>query len=338
MTVLLGAGNGWWGGGGAGHRPGTTEKPAGIHVTPATGLMQNGALTVIKQAVGKGGVYVVGRAGPDRMLLRCHGTHDPCLELQNIAWSADGTKIALGVTSYGMPSSYDGLHVVDLATGHDRQLTGDANRAGLMADPAWSPDGRWLAFEARDPGMISLATADGSHHAILRTGALGWARYPTWSPDGTRIAFQAGPLGGCGIGPFGVESCEIYVVRLDGTHLRRLARHGSSPVWSPLGTTIAYQASCGIRLVVPTGGDVTPSGVDVTPSSIGHCRHIGLPGQPVWSPDGRKIAFEHPTRNGTRGLYVMNADGTHLVHVTRTTGFTAAGVGRAAWRPRQAPQ
>jgi dipeptidyl aminopeptidase/acylaminoacyl peptidase len=309
--------------------PGTsTERPSGFHVAGASQLMHNGPLTVIKQSQGHGGVYTVGRAGLGGLLLRCHGAHAACLELEYIAWSPDGSKIALGVTSYGTPSSYDGLHVVDVKTGHDVQLTGGrADQAGLWTDPAWSPDGKWLAYGADSPGEVALARADGSQHRTLVTGYPGWIRYPTWSPDGTRVAFQTDPREGCGRTPFQVAACAIYVVRTDGTQLRRLAGRAASPAWSPLGSTIAYQARCGIRLV-------TPSGSDATPRSRAGCRHIGVRGQPVWSPDGRKIAVAYATTDASRGLYVMNADGSHLRHLTRAAGRGDTGIARPAWEPR----
>ncbi len=306
----------------------STNGPARLHVTAASSLMHNGPLTVIKQSRGHGGVYTVGRAGLGRMLLRCHGAHSACLELEYIAWSPNGMKIALGVTSYASPSFYDGLHVVDLATGRDTQLTGSQARPGLWSDPAWSPDGQWLAYDSDRPGEIALASADGSQHRTLETGYPGSVRYPTWSPDGTRIAFESSPLGGCGKTPFQVGACAIYVVRLDGTHLQMLARHGAAPAWSPRGTTIAYQAGCGIRFV-------TPAGTDATPRPNRACPHIGVAGQPVWSPDARKIAVALATTGPTRGLYLMNANGSNLHHLTRTAGHADTGLGRPAWKPLQ---
>ena len=308
----------------------STHRPAKLQVGAASSVMQNGPLTVINQSRGHGGVYTVGRAGLGTMLLRCHlAAPSACLELEYIAWSPDGTRIALGATSYASPSAYDGLHVVDLATGHDIQLTGGNRlRPSLYNDPAWSPDGHWLAYGSDKPGEIALASADGSQHRTLKTSYPGPIRYPTWSPDGTRIAFETFPRHGCGKTPFQVTTCAIYVVRLDGTHLRLLARHGASPAWSPRGTTIAYQARCGIRLITPTGTDITPH-----PNAA--CPHIGVAGQPVWSPDGRKIAVALATTGPSRGIYLMNADGTNLHHLSRAAGHSDTGLGRPAWQPRQ---
>src|SRR5262249_44773165 len=41
---------------------------------------------------------------------------------------------------------------------------------------------------------------------------------------------------------------------------------------------------------------------------------------PVWSPDGRKIAFAAHSRDGYRDIYVINADGSGLRHLTHTPG------------------
>lgn len=219
-------------------RPWRYRKPAAqpgsrapLHIAAATHLMHNGPLTVIKQSRGHGGVYPVGRTGLGSMLLRCRGAFSACMELEYIAWSPDGARIALGVTSYATPSRYDGLHVVDLASGRDTQLT-----TASWNDPAWSPDGRWIAYVGNTRGAVELASADGSQHRRLQTGYPGEVRYPTWSPDGTRIAFEATPRSGCGRSALQVRTCAVYAVDLDGTHLRLLARHAASPAWSPRGT------------------------------------------------------------------------------------------------------
>ena len=59
---------------------------------------------------------------------------------------------------------------------------------------------------------------------------------------------------------------------------------------------------------------------------------VGIDGPPVWSPDGKKIAMS----SRHHGTWVMNADGTGLLRLTR---YSSVGLGvsqrpRPAWRPR----
>jgi dipeptidyl aminopeptidase/acylaminoacyl peptidase len=321
VGVLAFGGHGWQS---SSRHVAGSEASHAISVKPRSSLMANGPLTVIRQGNGHGGVYTVGRQGLGRLVTKCSG----CAEVEYIAWSPDGSQLALGVTSYGAQSSLDGLHVIDVATGRDRQLTGGPGRLGGWIDPAWSPDGQWIAYESGRGSTIALVKADGSQRATLDTHLMQFLRSPTWSPDGRRIAFVAASgTGGCGDPrPATVKGCSIYVARLDGSHLRLLASHAASPAWSPLGTVIAYESPCGIRLVTPTGADATPD-------SAGRCADLGIAGQPVFSPDGRKIAINSVGRGARRGVYVMDSDGSDLHRVSPETGRSDWGVARVAWQP-----
>ena len=117
-------------------------------------------------------------------------------------------------------------------------------------DPAWSPDGRRIAFIraiadeqaqfAQDPHEIFVVNADGTGLRRLTRNHV-YDGEPTWSPDGRRIAFVRG-------GPpilAGPEIRDIWVMRSDGSRQRSLGRTTTLefwPAWGPRGRTIAYVA------------------------------------------------------------------------------------------------
>jgi Tol biopolymer transport system component len=166
--------------------------------------------------------------------------------------------------------------------------------------PTWSPDGGQIAFGGWDNTAqqqgIFVVNADGSRVRQL-TDFKSPAHQPDWSPDGSLIACVAPAKD---VGP------EIYVIRPDGTGLRRITTLGgvSEPDWSPDGSTILFSASG------PEGENLHT--VDVATGKIN--RLTDLPGGaqfPAWSPDGSVIAFDWWTPAGA-GLYLVNPDGTGL--------------------------
>ena len=100
---------------------------------------------------------------------------------------------------------------------------------------------------------------------------------PSLSPDGTKVVFTRVPATDSG-------RPAIWIANADGSHLHRLERHGTNPLWSPAGDRIAYLAPMGPdryawRLVAPQGGSST------TLLRNGPGTVFG------WSPNGRWIAF-----------------------------------------------
>jgi Tol biopolymer transport system component len=179
----------------------------------------------------------------------------------------------------------------------------DARRVGPGRNPAWSLDGRRLAFE--DGGAIWVANADGrSRRRLVEFGD-----NPAWSPDGTRIAFDRGMFVG------------IYVIGSYGRRLRQLTTEGEQPAWSSDGRRIAFVSE---RDGLSEGEDSFlfhfPLGqLYVTKSDGTDERRLMRTetdvASPAWSPDGEKIAFGVNSDDWfttDEGMAVVDADGGGL--------------------------
>ena len=107
--------------------------------------------------------------------------------------------------------------------------------------PAWSPDGKRLAFASTRFGTTQLwvMNADGSGQRQLTHGFGGRfpdANVPCWSLDGKLIAFWAG---------YERRYGEVWVIEPDGTHPRRITHtqppaNSDDPRWAPDRTKIIY--------------------------------------------------------------------------------------------------
>jgi len=221
--------------------------------------------------------------------------------------------------------------------------------------PAWSPNGRLLAFSARLSAVetrIGLVRADGTRRRTLpRPAPFVDAVAPAWSPDGLRIAFGAvgfdvsgiwtvnrtggdvrrvSPLGQLpawstrGKLAVGTGGVAVWTLDTDGTHRRRLtSTRSDDPDWSPDGSRIAYTRFARGREAVYT---MTATGRAK--------RRLASGSMPAWSPDGRSIAFVREGR-----IFVMSARGRDVRKVPYAP-MTRTGkpvrLEMPAWRPRPA--
>jgi len=167
-------------------------------------------------------------------------------------------------------------------------------------DPAWSPDGRRIAF-LRD-GSIHVMNDDGT--GVTRLSFTGFDSHPSWSPAGSRIVFASSRTG--------VNA--IHVMDADGTNVIQLTGDSAidySPSWSPDGSAIAFQRNA------PSGW---PSIYVMNVDGSGLSR-LGSGRTPAWSPDSRRILYEEFS------IESMLRDGTGMKHIGRGFSPTWSRVG-----------
>jgi Tol biopolymer transport system component len=224
-------------------------------------------------------------------------------------WSPDGLQIA-----YDFLDRLGREHIATIRPngGHRRQITFGA---GIQEVPKWSPNGRWITFDASpvsgdDPSFstsIWIMRPDGSHQR--RVTRAGFDIEPVFSGDGSKVAF--GRITGGNANGEQLEA--VYVVNAHGTHLRRVVapRAGlEHPDWSPDGRWITFNIEPQTA-GTPTAGAILavhPNGrrLHILRRATAHLGFF----KAVWSPDGRKLLSGcHDARDGLDKLCVIDAAG-----------------------------
>ena len=166
-------------------------------------------------------------------------------------WSPNGKQIAFEcavLTAKEANPYLGGICVMDADGSHVRQLPQTPATGAGDSAPAWSPDGRRLAFQrvllAGNRDAVFVMSADGSKPRRVTPWPLR-AGQPDWSPDGRRILFYSNWGGPSTV------SANLYTISPSGRGLKQLthARGGSvqhlSATFSPDGKWITFARTPG---------------------------------------------------------------------------------------------
>jgi Tol biopolymer transport system component len=218
-------------------RPPHWKSRRGIAVA-MTALGITGLLVLLFTNAGPRGnapIVVAARMGSIRQF-----TVSPGVD-QHPTFSLDGSSIAFSSDRTGRFEIY----VQPLASGaREIQITSDGQQ---NLDPAWSPDGQYIAYYSNvRRGIFIVPALGGTARRLTDFGS-----EPAWSPDGSAIAFRSGPL--VTLVPIDLSpprTATIWVISSKGGTPRELTRHDpdardSFPSWSPDGKSIVFSRLSG---------------------------------------------------------------------------------------------
>jgi TolB protein len=136
------------------------------------------------------------------------------------SWSPDGNELVYVSDIAGNPHIY----VLTSRGGIPKRLT---YKGKYNATPVWSPDGKRIVFSRMRDGKFNIWTMLKNGKDQRQLTFTGNNESPSWSPDSRYIVFSSSK---------GEEAPELYIMRFDGTGLRKIPiglDNLRSPSWSP---------------------------------------------------------------------------------------------------------
>ena len=227
------------------------------------------------------------------------------------AFSPSGKKIVFAMLGLGT----DGLYIVNAdgsnSSNPTQLTTGPTSGDSLELDaaPAWSPDGKKIAFsrstfdtqtQTSSTSLYIINLADLSLELVVGSDLQTQVWNPDWSPDGTQITYECYYLVGESNSQRNAEICRVNA---DGTDVRRLTSNPANdvtPAFSPDGGKIAFASDRGgnrnLYIMNTDGTDVRQLTSNLTT----------VEQEPSWQPLPKPPPTERCTISGTNGRDVLH--------------------------------
>ena len=209
-----------------------------------------------------------------------------------------------------------------------RNLRATIRRDVIVAQLAWSPDGRQLAFamRAHDHSSWDLYVMDANgDHSLIHASTTENETYPTWSPDGKRLGFMRSA-------PVRDQALQFRALDIDSGVIQRISVGDLTffnPVWSPDGKDLLF-AAIARRENAPDSYNIYTMNLESGETNFLTDDFFDNH-SPDWSPDGGQIVYIRAKRDAAGHNYEvrllsLSGDGVRLHESDK-----------ALWSPRWSP-
>jgi len=261
----------------------------------------------------RGGIWVIPASGGEAKQLTEFGSHP--------AWSPDGKQIVfqsnplndLGAFARNaLPPST--LWLVSANGSEPKQLTQIGNPQGGHGSPAWSPDGKGIAFEADtfyDASIWTVSLNGDNAKRVSPETKGGYA--PVYAPDGQSIFYHSGDVFQLRINsntgePVG-EPIQIAAIAARPSVIRRIS-------FSADGKKIAFNIMRRSESISSVTLKANSAEANDTPIEL-ISNATGRNNYPAFSPDGKRLAFSSCSTGGAGcDIWLANTDGSNQIQLT----------------------
>ena len=307
-----------------------------LNKTPLPSGLENEQPTPIPTSLGGGGqiafsskrsgnyqIWVVNSDGSNQSQLTglTEGACQP-------AWSPDGSQLAFISPCTGKKDIYPGSKIfIAEANGRNPRALPVALNSGGDFSPAWSPDGKMIAFSSlrgdSKPHILVYSVGDSSIKFV--TNASYGDINPVWAPSGLQIAF---------VRQF--PNAQIWITDLSGKQQFQFSPSGAIinqwPEWSK-DSSIMFYSQMGADGIVPyligLSYENRGKNLEFRIPALG-TEDIGPVVEPAISPDGQWIAYESWPDGINHDLYMITVNGSERRRLTSDKDWDFG----PAWKPQ----